>query len=77
MGCILPMMHCRSQHCWDLLHPFVHHHQYERNIFRQCWPNKLGSCCVRLHVALDNSEPNKRGDRYDYYNEVTLAQGNS
>ena len=26
MGCILPMMHCRSQHCWELLHPFA-----------QCW----------------------------------------
>ena len=23
MGCILPMMHCRSQHCWQLLHPFA------------------------------------------------------
>ena len=25
-GYILPMMHCRSQHCWELLHPFA-----------QCW----------------------------------------
>ena len=30
MGCILPTMHCRSQHCWELLHPFAHHCQ-------QCW----------------------------------------
>ena len=22
-GCILPTMHCRSQHCWELLHPFA------------------------------------------------------
>ena len=20
-----PTMHCRSQHCWELLHPFAHH----------------------------------------------------
>ena len=25
MGCILPTMHCRSQHCLELLHPFAHH----------------------------------------------------
>ena len=25
MGCILPTLHCRSQHCWELLHPFAHH----------------------------------------------------
>ena len=23
MSCILPTMHCRSQHCWGLLHPFA------------------------------------------------------
>ena len=23
MGCILPTMYCRSQHCWELLHPFA------------------------------------------------------
>ena len=23
MGCILPTMHCRFQHCWELLHPFA------------------------------------------------------
>ena len=28
MGCILPTMHCRSQHCWELLHPFAHHCQH-------------------------------------------------
>ena len=27
MGCILPTMHCRSQHCWELLHLFAHHCQ--------------------------------------------------
>ena len=26
MGCILPMMHCRSEHFWELLQPFA-----------QCW----------------------------------------
>ena len=23
IGCILPAMHCRSQHCWELLRPFA------------------------------------------------------
>ena len=27
MGCILPTIHCRCQHCWELLHPFTHHCQ--------------------------------------------------
>ena len=27
MGYILPTMHCRSQHCWELLYPFPHHCQ--------------------------------------------------
>ena len=31
MGCILPTMHCRSQHCWELLHPFAHHRQHARS----------------------------------------------
>ena len=22
------IMHCRSQHCWELLHQFVHHYQH-------------------------------------------------
>ena len=30
-GCILSTMHCRSQHCWELLHPFAHHCQHARN----------------------------------------------
>ena len=51
MGCILPMMHCRSQHCWELLHLFALHCQHERNNSQRCWPNYAGSCCVRLHVA--------------------------
>ena len=46
MGCILPMMHCRSQHCWELLHPFAHHCQHARNNFQHCWRNNVGSCCV-------------------------------
>ena len=25
MGFILHTMHCSSQHCWELLHPFVHY----------------------------------------------------
>ena len=36
MGCILPLMHFRSQHCWELLYRFALHYQQG---------------CVRLHVA--------------------------
>ena len=51
MGCILPTMHCRSQHCWELLHPFTHHCQHARNNSQHCWRNNVGSCCVRLHAT--------------------------
>ena len=47
ISCILPTMHCRSQHCWELLHPFAHHCQNARNNSQHCW-----HCCVRLHAAL-------------------------
>ena len=44
MGCILPTMHCRSQHCWEFycirLHTTANMHA------------KNPSCCVRLHAAL-------------------------
>ena len=52
MGCILPTMHCRSQHCWELLHPFAHHCQHTRNNSQHCWRNNVESCCTRLHAAL-------------------------
>ena len=55
MGCILPMMHCRSQHYWELLHPFTHHRQHERNNSQCCWRNNVGSCCVCLPTALVTS----------------------
>ena len=51
MACILPTMHCRSQTCWELLHPFAHHCQHARNNFQHCWRNNVGSCCARLHAA--------------------------
>ena len=54
MGCILPTIHCRSQHCWEVSHLFAHHCQHRRNNSHHCWPNNVGSCCVRLHVALGN-----------------------
>ena len=28
---LLPTMHCRSEHCWELLHPFAHHCQHAGN----------------------------------------------
>ena len=46
MGCILPTMHCRSQHCWELFHPFADHCQHARNNSQHCW--------VCLHAALKN-----------------------
>ena len=52
MGCIIPTMHCRSQHRWKLLHPLAHHCQHARNNSQHCWRNNVGSCCARLHAAL-------------------------
>ena len=52
MGCILPMMHCMSQHCWELWHPFAHYCQHVRNNSQHSWRNSVGSCCIRLHAAL-------------------------
>ena len=51
MGCIHPKMHCRSQHCWELLHPFADHCQHARNNSQHCWRNNVGSCCIRLHTT--------------------------
>ena len=51
MACILPTMHCRSQQCWELLHPFAHHCQHRRNNSQNFCANNVGSCCrVRLHA---------------------------
>ena len=59
MGFILPTMYCRSQHCWELLHPFAHHCQHAPNNSQQCWRNNAGSCCVRLHAALNYTKIEK------------------
>ena len=61
MGCILPTMHCRSQHCWEVSHPFAHNCQHGRNNSHHCWPNNVGSCYIRLHVALRNLSDNDDG----------------
>ena len=60
MGCILPTTHCRSQQCWELLHPFAHHNQHGRNNSQHCWCNNVGSCCIRLHTTTntDATTPN-------------------
>ena len=55
MGCILPRMHCRSQHCWELLQPFAHHCQHQRDNSQHCWPNTVGSCCIRLHTTANTN----------------------
>ena len=54
MGCILPTMHCRSQHWWELSHLFADHCQYVHNNSQHYWRNNVESCCVSLHAALDN-----------------------
>ena len=51
ISCILPTIHCRSQHCWESLRLFVHHCQHGRNNSQHCWANNVGSCCLCLHVA--------------------------
>ena len=56
MGCILPTMHCGSQHCWELLHPFVHHCQHARNNSQHCWRNIVGSCCIRLYTTANTEQ---------------------
>ena len=35
-----------------LMHPFGHHCQHAHNNSQHCWCNN-GSCCVRLHAALE------------------------
>ena len=50
-GLLFPTMYCRSQHCWELLHPLAHHCQHGRNDSQHCWRNSVGSC-FRLHLTL-------------------------
>ena len=50
MGCILPTMHCRSQHCQELSHPLEHHCQHGRNNSQHCVGNINGPTS---HVALN------------------------
>ena len=63
MGWILPIMHCRSQHCWELLHPFAYHCRHERNNSQRCWSQQCWellrpfarslncSCCSLLDLC--------------------------
>ena len=49
VGCYMlrpfaPLVAC----CWGLLHPLAHHCQHGRNNSQHCWPNNVGSCCVRV-----------------------------
>ena len=55
MGCIHPMMHYRSQHCWELLQPYAHLCQYERNNSQQCWADIVGICCNRTHTTANTN----------------------
>ena len=59
---ILPTMHYRSQHCWELLHPFRHHCQHGRNNSQHCWPNSVAGCyvilllCTNLSITTESCE---------------------
>ena len=47
MGCILPMMHCRSQHYWELLHPFTHYCQHGATT-----PNVVGATMLGVVASV-------------------------
>ena len=64
VGCYMlrPFAHpvvCR----WELLRPFGHHCQHERKNSQHCWPDNIGSCCVRLDTSAntDATTPNIAG----------------
>ena len=48
-----------AQQCWIRLHSSsnivgaTHHCQHASNNSQHCWRNNVGSCCARLHAALD------------------------
>ena len=52
MGCIFLTMHCRSQHCWELLHPFAllfqHTHAITPNIVGAPVLGVVASVCTPL-----------------------------
>ena len=56
VGCymLLPFAHpvvCR----WELLRPFGQHCQHEHNNCQHCWPDNIGSCCVRLDTTANTN----------------------
>ena len=66
VGCytLRPFAHpvvCR----WELLRPFGHHCQHGRNNCQHCWPDNIGSCCVRLDTSAntDATTPNIVGPK--------------
>ena len=50
MGCILPTMHCRCQHCLELLHLFAHHCQHARRLFASRLMEKMLYAWVPVHL---------------------------
>ena len=42
IGHTLPRMHCRSQHCLELLHLFAHHCQHGRSNSQHTLPSPVG-----------------------------------
>ena len=40
---------------WELLRPFGHHCQHGRYNSQHCWPDNIGSCCVRLDTTANTN----------------------
>ena len=56
MAFIPPTMHCSSQHCWELLHPFAYHYQHERNNSQQSWELFHPFACSFTNTNTRNSQ---------------------
>ena len=54
-----------GQHCWELVHPYAHHWQHERNNFQHCWAKIVGSCCIGMHSTAntDATTPSSVGPK--------------
>ena len=60
IGCILPTMRCRSQHCSELLHPFAHHCQHERNNSQHCWSQQCWELFHRFALHCHHERNNSQ-----------------
>ena len=60
-GLYPPTTHCRSQHCWELLHPFAHHYQRAKmlgvvaSVFTKRKKDKSHTCLKLFQSTNDTS----------------------